>query len=283
MKTRGLLLLLSLLLCLGLALCFVSCEEEAPTPEPPAPEAPEQPEDPEAPEEPGDEEPHEHSFGSWTVIKAATCGAQGRRMRLCACGEREYASDFATEEHLYGIENKCVVCGDVWEYYENLSYELNADGASYTISGFGGEIGEILALPCYYNGLPVTAIADEAFRGVDGLVELHLTDYMTHIGARAFENCATLNLILFEKNTHLGQIGERAFAGTAITAFEIPADVLVIGDGAFAECRALEELTVAEGNSRYAISKSGCLIDLASMTLLRMGAQGVFSTDYTLT
>lgn len=288
MKTKRFLFLLSMLLCLCLFFALASCGEEPPAEELPTGEQPdngggdETPDNGETPDEGGEEAPHEHSFGKWTVIKEATCGAQGKRMRICACGEREYETDFATENHLYGAEDKCVVCGNEWDYYEELSYELNADGLTYTVVGFGGTVEEALILPHYHEGLPVTGIAPGVFRGTDGLVEVQLTDYITHIGAGAFENCTALNLILFEKNTHLNMIGARAFAGTAITAFEIPSDVLVIGDGAFANCQALAELTVAEGNNRYAVTQNGCLVDKASGTLLRMSARGAFPNDYTV-
>ena len=30
---------------------------------------------------------HEHSFGEWTVSKAATCTEKGEERRVCECGE----------------------------------------------------------------------------------------------------------------------------------------------------------------------------------------------------
>lgn len=280
MKIRSLLFILALILSIGLVMGLASCEEE------PAPEDPGNAEQPggETPDDPTpDDTPHVHEFGNWTVIKAATCGAKGQRLRVCSCGEREYATDFATEDHRYGAENKCVVCNDPWEYYEELTYELNADGVSYAIVGFGGSIGEELALPCFYNGLPVTVIGRNAFKACESLTELNLTDYITTIGDGAFENCAALTTVHFEKNSHLTVIGSKAFAKTAITAFEIPANVIAVGDGAFANCRSLEDLTVAEGNSRYTVSKNGSLVDMAAKALLRVGSVGAIPTDVAVT
>ena len=272
MKRKSLFLLLALLLCTCLVFALASCEEELP---------PEEPEENEQPEEeaPGE---HVHAFGNWTVIKTATCGAKGQRLRICSCGEREYATDFATGNHRYGANNTCVVCNNAWEFYEDLSYELNADGLSYTITGYSGSIGEILSLPCFYNGLPVTAIGTAAFRGVDGLTELNLTDMITYIGDSAFENCTALATVRFEKNSHLTAIGNRAFAKTALTAFEIPANVIAVGVGVFAEC-SYPTLTVAEGNSRYTVSKNGSLVDAASGTLLCAGSNGEIPTDVAVT
>ena len=279
MKLKSLLLLLALLVSVCLVLGLASCSEEAPAPT--GPDNAEQPDGgADAPEGEDPEAPHTHAFGNWTVIKTATCGTKGERLRICACGEREYATDFATEDHRYGADNACIVCGDEWLYYEELFYELNADGKSYAIVGYGGSIEESLTLPCFYNGLPVTTIANNVFKGCESLTELSLSDYVTTIGSSAFEGCTSLATIHFEKNSHLSVIGDRAFAKTALTLFEIPADVIALGDGVFAQCLSLE-LTVNEGNSRYAMTKGGALVDLAGKILLRAGSSGEIPADVT--
>jgi hypothetical protein len=273
MKLNKVILLLCLLASVALMLCFVSCTEETPTPEQP-------PVDGETPDGgSGEPAPHVHAFGNWTVIKKATCGSKGQRLRLCPCGERETESVPATELHICGANNKCTVCDKEWEFSEGLSYELNADGLSYTVVGYESDFGQELVLPCYYKGLPVTAIGPDAFRGVETMISADLTDYIVEIGASAFEDCSALATVRFDKNSHLTVVGERAFAGTAITAFEVPASVVVTGYGTFAKCRALETLTVAEGNSRYAVTKNGCLVDIAACMLLRMSAMGEFPAD----
>ncbi|MBQ8341805.1 MAG: leucine-rich repeat domain-containing protein [Clostridia bacterium] len=282
MKRKGFLWLLCLILCVTLLCCFVSCEEEPVTPTPDAPPTDDNPQGGDEQQGGDENQPHEHVFGNWTVIKKATCGAAGQSLRLCSCGEREYQTEFATGMHLYGSDNRCVVCKNLWEYFEGLEYVLSTDGLSYTVTGYFGDIGEELILPCFYNNLPVTAIGEGAFRQLEELKEVHLTDYITVIGAGAFEECASLTTVVFEKNSHLTAIGARAFAKTGITLFEIPAGVVIVGDGAFAECTALEELTVAEGNSRYVISKNGSLVDRAGATLLRVGSTGEIPTDVTV-
>ena len=279
MKIKGLFLLLVLLLSVCLVLGLASCGEDAPAPDA-DPGENEQPGNGNAPEGEGGEAPHSHAFGNWTVIKTATCGTKGERLRICACGEREYATDFATEDHRYGADNKCIVCGDQWIYYEELFYELNADGMSYAIVGFGGSVGESLTLPYFYNGLPVTTVAGNVFKNCTELTELNIGDYITTIGSSAFEGCSALTTIRFEKNSRLSIIGDRAFAKTAITVFEIPSEVIALGNGVFAQCLSLE-LSVAEGNMRYTVAKDGALIDQASKTLLRAGSTGEIPTTVT--
>ena len=277
MKQKKFLLILCLLACIALMLCFVSCTEEPITPDP----------EPGQGEDPGqtdggnsDPAPHVHAFGNWTVIKKATCGDKGQRLRLCTCGERETESVPATELHICGADNKCTVCNKEWDFSEGLLYALNADGLSYTVVGYESDFGQELVLPCYYKGLPVTAIGPDAFRGVDAMTSVDLTDYIVEIGAGVFEGCGSLVTVRFDRNSHLTVLGQRAFAGTAITAFEIPAGVVVIGYGAFAKCRALENLTVAVGNSRYAVSQNGCLVDIAAHELLRINNLGEWPAEH---
>ncbi len=42
------------------------------------------------------EEPHEHTFGEWQVVTAATCAEEGQEQRLCECGETETRTIAAT-------------------------------------------------------------------------------------------------------------------------------------------------------------------------------------------
>ncbi len=68
-----------------------------------------------------------HSFGEWTVVKAASCTETGSEKRACACGKeetREVAKKAHTEEILKAVEatctsegltegKKCSVCGEI--------------------------------------------------------------------------------------------------------------------------------------------------------------------------
>ena len=44
---------------------------------------------------------HIHVFGEWSVEKEATCTQEGRRVRICSCGEKEYET-IAMVEHDWG-------------------------------------------------------------------------------------------------------------------------------------------------------------------------------------
>ncbi len=70
------------------------------------------------PTEPDDPtEPHSHSYGSWTVVKNATCTATGTRTRSCSCGDKE-TETIPMLAHSY-VDGICKDCGK-----ENFSHTL---------------------------------------------------------------------------------------------------------------------------------------------------------------
>ena len=44
---------------------------------------------------------HVHEYGEWTVVKAATCGEDGIKEKICSCGEKTAEAIPATGEHNY--------------------------------------------------------------------------------------------------------------------------------------------------------------------------------------
>lgn len=44
---------------------------------------------------------HVHEYGEWTVVKAATCGEDGIKEKICSCGEKTEEAIPATGEHNY--------------------------------------------------------------------------------------------------------------------------------------------------------------------------------------
>lgn len=57
--------------------------------------------------------PHTHSYSAWTVVKAATCTADGREERTCDCGEKE-SRNIAAIGHSFGDwkVTKAATCGE---------------------------------------------------------------------------------------------------------------------------------------------------------------------------
>lgn len=110
----------------------------------------------------------------------------------------------------------------------------------------------------------VTEIADGAFAGT-GVSEIVIQNPDTVIGSYAFAYTKLLQSVKFPDNVALTAIPEGAFAYSGITAFEIPASVLTIGDYAFAHS-ALTGMTVPEtvtGIGGYAFYGCAALETLA--------------------
>ena len=90
--------------------------------------------------------------------------------------------------------NACVFCG-LTTTSEGLSYAINGDGTGWTVIGLGSFSGKNLVIPDSHVGLPVTAIADKAFKGISGIESVVIGNNITHIGAEAFMNCSGLKRI----------------------------------------------------------------------------------------
>ena len=106
---------------------------------------------------------------------------------------------------------------------------------------FGGNI----VIPSNYQGVPVTAIADYAFRGCSGLTSITIGNGVTSIGESAFSGCTGLTSVTIPDS--LTSIGESAFSGcTGLTSVTIPDGVTSIGESAFSGCTGL---TIISGSA----------------------------------
>lgn len=73
---------------------------------------------------------HTHSFGSWTVAKAATCSEDGTEQRVCSCGEKETRSISALG-HIPDANFVCQRCGASKTVSMNSSQRLLAKSVQY--------------------------------------------------------------------------------------------------------------------------------------------------------
>ena len=97
----------------------------------------------------------------------------------------------------------------------------------------------------------VTVIDTEAFKGCMSLTDVELPDNLNKIGEYVFSNCENLENINLHSN--ITSIGECAFENTAIRELDftkgepdIPESCLVIGKGAFCNCRNLEKVKLSQ-------------------------------------
>ncbi len=91
-----------------------------------------------------------------------------------------------------------------------LSLELNADGKSYTVVGIGSCTQRDIQIG-YYDGLPITAIRDGAFKNCDSLTSVTLGDSVRSIGASAFYGCTGLTSVTLGES--ISDIEPSAFYG----------------------------------------------------------------------
>ena len=130
----------------------------------------------------------------------------------------------------------CSACGDT--YTDNhvpatgsigLSYVVNEDGTSCTITGIGTCTDTEICISATIDGYTVTAIGDKAFAENAAITKIILPDTITTIGRRAFYKC------------------------TEITEFTVPESVTSIGTQIFFGC---DKLTTVYYNGQYGNSEN---------------------------
>lgn len=92
---------------------------------------------------------------------------------------------------------------------DGLAFDMSDDG-SYTCMGIGSCKETDITIPSTYNGIPVTAIAPDAFQDAVDLTGVIIPDSVKDIGSCAFIGCS--NLVEITIGEGVKTIGEYAFA-----------------------------------------------------------------------
>ena len=100
--------------------------------------------------------------------------------------------------HNYTVENKCDLCGALWEYSEGLDFFVF--NSSCSVRGIGTFEGSELVIPYGYEGKPVTSIDGGAFSGCEQLTKVIMPDSITHAADTIFARCENLQEVVFSKN-----------------------------------------------------------------------------------
>ena len=102
-----------------------------------------------------------------------------------------------------------VGCSNSNKEPEVLSYDLNADGKSYSVTGIGSVVNSNVIIPDEYNGKAVTSIGNNAFINCSSLASVEIPGSVTSIGEFAFSGCKKLSSIIIGSN--VSSIGNSAF------------------------------------------------------------------------
>ncbi len=99
--------------------------------------------------------------------------------------------------HNFGSDNICTSCGYEIKVTTTLTYKLNADNKSYTVTGITNSYERDIVIPDTYNGKPVTGIDSNAFAGCNNILSISIHANIAFIGKGAFSGCASLSNIYF--------------------------------------------------------------------------------------
>lgn len=148
--------------------------------------------------------------------------------------------------------------------FEPFEYEPNADG-TYTVIGYSGFDNDV-TIPAEYNGKPVTAVGDEAFRDNGNIIGINMPS-VTSVGTLAFYGCHSLRRVSMPSVTDVAErafhtcysladlsmpsvvnIGEQAFDSCkSLTSVTIPSTVATVSAAAFSYCEGLTSVTLPDG------------------------------------
>ena len=127
-----------------------------------------------------------------------------------------------------------------------LSYSLNDDGQSYTITGRGACPDKDIVIPTEYMGLPVTHIGVDAFYNDEKITSVVIPESITELGSYAFGGCRSLESVTILSNS-ITTLPSRVFYYSVITSIELPESVKVIDRYAFQSCYYLETIYIPGG------------------------------------
>ncbi len=149
---------------------------------------------------------------------------------------------------------------EIPEEESGLSFDLISEGTAYEVKAATSYLYAAF-IPSTHEGLPVTAIADNAFSTCAyNLRYISLPDTITKIGDGAFNGCQYLsdfNLVLPDGVT---TIGSGTFSGAYFASIKIGSGTTSISQSAFNDICSLKEIVVSEDNPNYS-SYSGAFYD----------------------
>ncbi len=126
---------------------------------------------------------------------------------------------------------------------DTIYFELNDNGKSYIVKGANFSKPTELVIPQSYNGLPVIAIEQCAFRDNEYITSVTIPESITYTSREAFGSCHNLKTVKLPDS--FDTINGQPFSNcTSLTKINIPDGVTYIGPDAFSNCTALESINI---------------------------------------
>ena len=155
------------------------------------------------------------------------------------------------------VENAASVTGTA----ENFTYEV-LENNECSVTGYTGEVGQILEVPETLDGYTVTAIGYRALKGLT-MTEVKLPDTIKSFGAGAFRDCSSLSEVTYPVSLETvdSSYGSGLFAGcTALRSVTVPEGVTALPANVFSHAENLTAVSLPStlktiGNSAF--SESG--------------------------
>ena len=193
-----------------------------------------------------------HTESDWIIDKDATVDSEGQKHIECIICHLLIKSE---------IIDKLTPPSSV-----GLEFELNSDGASYSVIGIGTCQDVDIIIPDTYNDLPVTSIGRKAFYNCKILKSIEIPNSVISIGNNVFEYCSLLVDVVIPDS--VVSIGSNAFyACTALKSVYIGNSVESIGFEAFRACSSLKDITIGKSVTTIGHSAFKACTSLTSITI----------------
>ncbi len=178
-------------------------------------------------------------------------------LAMTACGDSESETPAPGGNPEEGGEGPSEGPGEV--YSQGLTYTVNSDETTCTITGIGTCTDASLLIPPTIDGYTVTVIGRNAFAQSNLLRSVVVPDTVIAIQDYAFQSCRSLAVVRLGESVQ--SIGQNAFAScTNLVSINLPATLNSVGTQAFAYCFKLVEVI---NNTSYSSQDLGEVVNYA--------------------